>query len=713
MRRPALVTVLFFLYACGQTPSCGGCAGMGPIPGGAYTGTRTDTAAAARLSKTGFDVLNANASVLVDLIAPGGNMVVPLKCDRQAASILGDLMIADEGTLGCTSESCGQLDGRCEPRDVPKQISIHFNTFSLHPKGPNQLEARANITLTTNGKIMISSPSNHLLCLFGDQIKLSVDLNTARAQPPSLQIAAGIRFTVDTRWWRLLSMEVASLDGTKACGTSGAAPLPACIDGDDLIIAAENGCSNWISDVANVGAIKDALLTQLTGSLQDQIEEALQGANCRACDGMGMCPTNGAVTSVCRASDAGTPDGGNETECWDNGGMRCVPAVLGLENRIDIAQVLGAGSPLDVSIAAGGSVESSDAGISIGFLGGARAVQTAACVKPVTEPTLPALPLPDFDTEAPGPYDVGLSLSNQMMRRLLLHAQQSGALCIEIGTESVTLLDSSLVGTLLPSLNKLTGGKTVPMRVVVRPNNPPTADFGSGKNGEPLITLDWNDAQVDVYALLDDRYARLFSVTFDAHIPLSLAIEGCSTVTPVIGSLTGTIVDVHAIDSDILAEPLSAVEALVPSLITFAEPALAGGLTGFTLPEFGDFQVKLLSAQGVGQISGTRAYNHLGVFAQLLPATQPCMAMMMKVAEVREATLGKNGGARLDVTSRDQEYSWRMPGGVWSEWVKPSPIGKLDIVHPRLSLDGRQVIELRTRDALHSPSPVTTVELTR
>jgi len=712
VKRPALVTV-FFLYACGQTPGCAGCMGVGPIPGGAYTGARSDSAAAARLTRTGFDVLNVNAPLLLEAIAPGGNMTVPLSCSIQNASLLGQLAIADEGGLTCMSESCGQLDGRCDSRDIAKQIAIHFNTFSLHPKGPDQIEARASITLTTQGKLMMSSPSNHLLCLFGDQIKLSVDLDTQRAQPPDLQIAAGIRFTVDTRWWRLLKFEVAQLDGTKACGTSGAGAPPACIDGADMIIASENGCSGWLSTLANVDAIKDLILGQLTSNLQKQIEKALAGANCRPCDGMGMCPVNGIATSFCKVDDGSSPDAGSE--CFDPVGDRCVPSVLGVESRIDIAQVLGAGSALDVSIAAGGSVSATDAGITLGFTGGAQEVSTATCVKPLMEPTLPSLPLPNFDAEAPRPYDLGISLSQQMMSRLLLHAQQSGALCLEVGTESVSLLDSSLVGTLLPSLNKLTGGRNVPMRVVVRPINPPTAGFGSGMEGEPLITINWNDAQVDVYALLDDRYARLFSVTFDVALPLRLSIEGCATITPVIGTLMGAVTDVHALDSEILAEPLTAVEALVPSLITFAEPALAGGLTGFTLPEFGDFQVKLLSIQGIGNISGTRAYNHLGVYAQLLPATQTCVAMMMDVAEVRESGLEEDGWAVIDVTTRPYAYSWRVPGGLWSEWTAPDTLGKLRFWHPRLKLDGRQVVELRTRDVegRMAPSRPLSVELRR
>lgn len=710
MRRPHALLSTLALFACGQSVSCGGCMGIGPIPG-AFTGTRGDSAAATRLTATGFDVLNVNAPLLLQQIAPGGDLDLPLSCSIQNASLLGQLAIADEGAVTCTSEACGQLDGKCDSKDVPKLISVHFDSFHLQPKAPDQIEAVADITLTTNGKIMMSSPQNHVLCLFSDQIKLSVDLDTQRRPPAGITIAAGIRFTVDTRWWKLLAFEVATLDGTKACGTSGAQPPPACIDSMDMIIASENGCSGWIGSAANTDAVKNLILAQLTSTLQDRIEKALGEANCRKCDADGMCPANGVATSFCKVDDGGTPDAG---DCFDPIANHCVPGVLGVENRIDIATLLkGPGSALDVSIAAGGATRANDAGFTLGFTGGAQEVVTASCVKPVMEPMYPMLPLPDFDRDAPGPYDLGISLSHQMASRLLLHAQQSGALCLELGHESVSLLDTSLVGSLLPSLNSITHGAVVPMRVVVRPINAPTAGFGSGLNGEPLITVNWNDAQVDVYAQIEERFVRLFSVTFDLALPLRLSIEGCATITPVIGSLTGAITDVHGLNSEMLAEPLTAVEGLVPALVSFAEPALSGGLMGFSLPAFGDFQVKLLSIQGVGNVAGTRAYNHLGVYAQLLPASQVCVAMQMRVAEVRQSKLGPGGSARLDVTSRDQEYSWRLAGGLWSEWKRPGATGWLEVEHPRLMLDGRHVLELRTRDAEHDPSPPVSVVIER
>ena len=99
--RLALFFVAFAIFTtCGQAAGgcSGGCTQLAPIPGGRFTGTRLDTAASARLSADGFTVVNADAPQLLELIAPGGQLVVPLSCSVQSA-LLENLTIGDEGAL--------------------------------------------------------------------------------------------------------------------------------------------------------------------------------------------------------------------------------------------------------------------------------------------------------------------------------------------------------------------------------------------------------------------------------------------------------------------------------------------------------------------------------------------------------------------------------------------------------------------------------------
>jgi hypothetical protein len=55
--------------------------------------------------------------------------------------------------------------------------------------------------------------------------------------------------------------------------------------------------------------------------------------------------------------------------------------------------------------------------VTVGFTGGAKEIEVSSCVKPLLHAPETALPLPDFDVDAPGPYDVGFSLSHQLLSR--------------------------------------------------------------------------------------------------------------------------------------------------------------------------------------------------------------------------------------------------------------------------------------------------------
>src|SRR3954470_8371209 len=100
MRRPSALILSVFAVSCGQSLSCGnGCAAIQPIPGGDFTGVRSDSAAAARLTASGFEVVNLDAPTLLAAIAPDGGLDIPLGCSIQNAGLLGQFVVADEGAL--------------------------------------------------------------------------------------------------------------------------------------------------------------------------------------------------------------------------------------------------------------------------------------------------------------------------------------------------------------------------------------------------------------------------------------------------------------------------------------------------------------------------------------------------------------------------------------------------------------------------------------
>lgn len=705
MRRLFPLLVVSAFLGCNQVG--GGCTGcLQPLPNG-YQGPRFDSAASARLTASGFNTVNTTIGPqLLQQFAPGNQLTVPIPCSIQNVNIgafpIAKLTIADEGQLYCTSESCGQLDGKCDAQDVPKLITLNINSFNLSPRAPDQISAALDLTVAT-GKIMISSTDrNSPLCLFTDPVKCSVDLDTARANPADLQLDLHIEFTADTRWDRVLTFSVPDIGGTTPCGSAGASAPPKCLDPADVVINSEGSCG--ICSVTNFSVIKSVILTQITDSLKTQIEDALKKANCRSCGPGGACPssTTGS-TSTCKLDDAGTPDSGT---CIDDGAAQCVPALLGVEGEVAVGTALGVpnGSPLDLSLVAGGTSEATAAGFTQGVLGGFQEVTVSPCVKTQTPPQIVTMPLAALDVDGPAQYDVGIAISQQAITQALFHAEQSGALCLEVGHETVSQLDSSLLATVMPSMASLTHGDSVPLRVAIRPSQPPTVtigqnsiDIGTGMLQDPLVTLSWAGVGIDAYALLEGRYARLFTVTADVAIPLGMQVSGCSDLTPVIGDVSMAITNVHSSNSEMLAEPLTVVESLVPSLLALAEPALAGGLPSFTVPPINGWQLKLLEARGVGQISGTNNYAHVGMYADLV-ANGVCPAK------------GPRSFARLHHRSRDvavfevsseapmAEYSYRINGGFWSKW-RPAVEGVLEVQHARLVLGGDVKVEIRSRDA--------------
>lgn len=687
------------LWACSAPSGCA-CGGFTPLPQGTYTGPKLNTAGAARLSAQGFSTLNANASTILDFFAPGGVMQIPVPCSIEQTSIAGipvvQLAVADTGSLYCAAESCGRMDGTCDARDLGHTVTITFNSLTFSPRSPDLLEARVTATVDT-GPLPISSrgSSASALCLFNGRAKFTVDLDTARTAPPTTDLRLDIKFAIDTRWDQLLSLEVANVGNAVAC--SGSTQPPDCIDPNDMEILNE-GCGAL--NIASLSAVKTLLINQLADSLKTQITDALSEANCASCGPMGECPSFAGATSTCEV-DAGV--------CRDTMGGKCVPALLGTEGRLEVGQALGAlgapaGSAIELSLGAGGNAEASTTGLSVGLRGGAKEVAVAPCVAPLTRPTPPMLALPDFDLDAPGPYDVGLSVSGQLLSELLFRAQQSGALCLELGSETVSALDSSLLATLLPSLGKLTEGKSVPLRVVIRPVNPPTASVGEGtvdamgRPLEPLLRLNWQGVELDVYAQLEDRLARLFTLSADLSLPLGVTLDGCSGVTPVVGSLMGAVTNVNVKNSEILAEPLDALRNLVPSLLTLAEPQLAQGLTTFTIPEFNGFQLKMVGARGVGRVSGSQVYNHLGLYAELLSGGQTCTPMMKRASSALVRSAVKSGAtATLEVAGAER-WSWRVDRGLWSMWQRADERGRLEVAHPRLLLGGQHLVEVRGED---------------
>ncbi len=724
-----LGAIALFTVACSGSGS--GCSALAPIPSGRYEGPKTDNAVTVRVSPHGINYLNQNWQSLLGAFAPGSEFRMGVPCSIQDPPGITSLVVGDQGRQqadgkACADENCGLMDGKCCPTagtpgcnasivDTPKEVVIKVTGFSLTPVPGDRVRATATITVNT-GDIFIATQGGTNWC-FGGQMRCSIDFNTGRASPASNTVEAEVRFTIDQKWDKLLAFEVASIEGTKICG-SGAPAKPRCLDPADLDVSGRNFCGSSYCGTFDWAPIKTFILQQISPMLQTEIRKALDTQSCMACGtGLPACPSAGGTQSVCQS---GT--------CIDPTNSKCVPRFLGIEGRLAPGMLLsGFGVPLssqlDLSVAAGSSV-SVDQGINLGTRAGIQAVETAACVPTIPAPQLQPMTAPNFDAEAPmGSYHVGVGVASSYLDLAMHHAHQSGTMCIGMSSANFGILNTGLFKTFLPSLGRLAtrDGKDAPMMIVLKPARVPAIAIGEGtfdpvtkKPVKPLITLTMTDLTIDFYAMIDDRFVRLFSLTADVSIPLSLIFENCSSVTPALGDLNQLITNVRTANSEMLAEDPKVLADLIPAVIGLAEPALAGALQPFELPAMGGFKLKVNATKGLTKIAGTERYEHLGLYAELLAGNAQCSTVAPKAmaqlvdtqipsgdemrlqgrplqwptATVRVDALGATGTA---------EYAWRVDGGVWSTFLAPSSGGEFRISHPRFLLQGRHVIELRTR----------------
>lgn len=729
-RRAGVTTLLLALllgFSCGGSGT--GCAALTPYPAGTrYVGPKTDNAINFRLSAQGINYLNSNWQTLIEMFAPGRRIDVPVNCLIQNVTVVGDIAIADQGKGNCGGESCGRMDGKCVTNpaandyDTPLTVGIQITGFQLVPQAPDRLEATLQLTVDT-GNIYVDTVSrSHGACLWLSPLKCSIRFNTAAATPADNRLRATVQFSISTRWDRLLAFRVANLSGTQICGASGAPNKPECLDPSDISFNGQNNCGDLECGLLNIDFVKNLILQLLSDPLQGQITKLLDAQVCQPCNTNADCPrsTDGSnIQATCNADKV----------CV--GGGSCVPRFLGVEGVMGLGSVLGgfgapASAQMELSVAAGGSFTVNQ-GLTFGTRVGVKPTAVSDCVPPQAAPPQTAVNAPDFDGEAtPGsPYHVGIGVSSNFLNETFWAVQQSGGLCLNFSSDNVGLVNTGLFKTFLPSLGKLAtrDGKDAPMLVALRPARPPTVTVGEGtydpatkKPIKPLLTVVMPDVSVDFYALLDDRYARLFTLTADISLPLSLIFEGCDKVTPALGDIRQLITNIRTANAEMLAEDPQVLADLVPAVIGLAEPALASGLSGFALPSLGNFKLKVNEVKGLGRITGTEAYNHLGIYAQLLGANAMCavsapqVAAALKASRMPDAQAMRLDGkhqlpwpeAVLDVRalgkSGSPEFSYRVDRGLWTDFM-PAFGDELVVAHPRFLLQGRHLIEVRARIA--------------
>ncbi|MBX7117262.1 MAG: hypothetical protein K1X64_23290 [Myxococcaceae bacterium] len=680
-----LLTALF--AACGGSSfSCGGCGGgcLTPLPNG-YQGGRVENAVNVRVSQDGFNFVNTNWPTLLPSLGLNNPIPVPIPCTGVGFGS-GGIMCDQNG------------NGSCDPGEHCN-ASVNIAQFSLQPNTPAAadtavIQGIARLQINT-GKMWMNTCAAKLFGSCICRLKCAADFSSGRSGNPTDDLTVDLTFNLDPKWGKILSFNVASINGIQN------------IDSGDLQVDSSGVCS-LTCQVINIGFVKSFLVDQFViPLLQQEVNKAVNKARCRPC-GAG-CP----MQSSCQNG-----------VCTDSSGA-CVPLLVGMEGQVNFSSVtgsMGGSGQMDMLIAAGGQVSSAAGShFQLGVLGGAQPAPVSTCVPAAKSPILLPIPAPDLTAAPPG-YHVGISISEQFLNRFSWGAHQGGALCLNLAPPAVSFLTTATFKPFLTSLAKVAGSDESPMMMVVRPYKPPVFTFGRGTVDpmtqaliDPLMTVSLNDLAIDFYAQIDERQVRLFTVLADVSLPMALNPEGCDKLVPVLGDLTKLVTVKDILNSDILAEDVTVLKGLLPSAISLVAPQLAGGLSGFTLPEVGGFRVKVSQISGITPIPATPYFSHIGIFAQFIPSGQCAVAAPQATAQLKqlvmpskEALFGRDGPtewptAVLAVSAvgapGSVEYAYRIDNGLWSTFRRANHAGELAVRDPLLLLQGTHNVEIRARGA--------------
>lgn len=412
----------------------------------------------------------------------------------------------------------------------------------------------------------------------------------------------------------------------------------------------------------------------------------------------------------------------------------------GQEGRFPLADLFASISPsttgeMDYLLWGGGFADSENQGLSLGIFGGVKPVQHHACVPDCTLPgadcVAPSIPTINRsatfrnNTRPDGKaYHVGIGVDRQAIDSALYGFYSGGGLCLDIGTELVPQLSGATLGILIKSLGKLTGNEAVPVIMSMRPRKPPTITLGLGTShtdgtgkvviDDPLLTLTALDFHLDIHALIDGRYVRLFTVVTDLKIPLQLSADANGNLQPLLGDLKTAFENLTIENSELLSENPDDLALAFPALLELAGSFLGGSIPPITLPDIQGISIVLND----GSITSVDNKEVLAIFGELgfgstvttngietdasidnfeMPATE-AFSVSHNPRRENPPVVTLNLGATIPPTLRDLgervEWSYRVNGGLYRPWTRQTRVA---ISEASFWLQGKHTIEVVSR----------------
>lgn len=442
------------------------------------------------------------------------------------------------------------------------------------------------------------------------------------------------------------------------------------------------------------GSESDAV-NRIMAGFRSQIPGAVAEMLCATCD----------ADSDCGAGASCSADG----VCEIDGTNRCQQS-LGIDGRHQAGALLGSllggavQKRLDLYLNAGSDARAENDGLSLAVTTGlspATDPQTHRCVPVAPEPAISTLPM---STDLSGnthpitgePYDVGAAIHVDAINHGAWAAHQAGYICLNLGTARLDMLNTNSLALAAPSLPRIApgpGDNGAPMFVLVRPSTPPHIALGA----DPQLDISLADLDLDFYALVDDRYARIFTATVDADFGVGLEVDGDGELMPVLGDPAEAITNVRVSDVSLLEETADEIAGRLPPILSLAISMAASDLDApIELPALAGLELSL----SAGAITAVDENTRLALFADIAGgATAPISSRSVAVdtqidhievddaaREIRLEVSDAGGGA--------VEWQYRLNGGFWSPFIRERSAA---IAHRALEIDGDHRVEVRAR----------------
>ncbi|MDP2343290.1 MAG: hypothetical protein Q8O67_20195 [Deltaproteobacteria bacterium] len=323
------------------------------------------------------------------------------------------------------------------------------------------------------------------------------------------------------------------------------------------------------------------------------------------------------------------------------------------------------------------------------------------------------------------PYHLGASLAKPALNQVMFSLYNTGALCLEINSDSINNLTGGAFQLSAATLDLLTAGKlkqfadpSAPAIVAISPSQPPVISYGAGTVDEGHIIVTWPDVEVSFYVLMFERFSRIFAVSADISLQIAVFNEP-GTETLKISVVDGPNVENFVENYNELLPGVNFTEVLESLIGVAFDAALGDGLEfeydlgpalseALGIPIFIDFQgietTPATDRQFLNvylSMTDTQPQPRLISPIRLQLPEEPGVLRMSEGEDVERPTRAviPTGQVFVDVDaleSMDREFFARIDFGAWRGPLR-AQAGRLVVKDAKLNFAGEHTITIRSR----------------